>query len=32
MHMIMTLILPSDFDFFLVLEKFVQGNQVQSQE
>ena len=30
--MIMTLILPSDFDFFLVLEKFVQGNQVQSQE
>jgi hypothetical protein len=30
--MIMTLILPSDFDFSLVLEKFVQGNQVQSQE
>jgi hypothetical protein len=30
--MIMTLILPSDFDFFLVLEKFVQGIQVQSQE
>jgi hypothetical protein len=30
--MIMTLILLSDFEIFVVLEKFVQGIQVQSQE